>query len=177
METSDKIKIRFGTIEDAALLAEIGRKSFHDAFADHPKNAPDDMKLFMNQSFGAEIQLKELKNEKTVYLIAEIENIPIGYVKLHKDVKEEVITGEKCLEIARFYLLQEWIGRGVSQKMMLTVLDYAQENGFDTIWLGVWEYNYRAQAFYKKLGFQHVGEHVFQLGNDPQTDWVWQRKV
>ncbi len=60
---------------------------------------------------------------------------------------------------------------------MQTVLDYAIENGFDTVWLGVWEYNHRAQAFYKKCGFEHVGEHIFQLGNDPQTDWIWQKKI
>lgn len=177
MPTNEEVKIRFATPKDAALLAEIGRKSFYDAFKDHPKNAPEDMEIFMNQAFGEAIQAGELADEKLVLLIAEIEGKTVGYAKLRKDAKEEMVTGEKCLEIARFYMLQDWIGRGVARKLMQTILDFARENGFDTIWLGVWEYNYRAQAFYKKWGFEHAGEHVFQLGNDAQTDWVWQRKV
>lgn len=173
----DEINIRLATLEDAALLAEIGRKSFYDAFADDPRNAPADMEIFINQSFGAPIQARELTDKKIVYLIAEVAGEPAGYVKLNKDARETMITGDKCLEIARFYLLQEWTGKGVSQKMMQTVLDFAAENSFDTVWLGVWEFNFRAQKFYQKYGFQPVGEHIFQLGNDPQTDWVWQRKV
>lgn len=177
MSSNLAVKIRFGRIEDALLLAEIGRKSFYDAFADHPKNAPEDMEIFMNQSFGTEIQARELADPQTVYLIAETDGKPLGYAKLRRDVKEEMVAGDKCLEIARFYLLQEAIGSGAAGKLMQFVLDYAKENGFDTIWLGVWEFNPRAQAFYKKWGFEHIGEHIFQLGNDPQTDWVWQRKV
>ena len=177
MLKDQSIKIRFAALEDAAMLAEIGRRSFYDAFKDHPKNAPEDMRLYMNSAFGVEIQTKELKNEQIVYLIVEVAGEPVGFIKLHKDSREKMVTGDKCLEIARFYLLQEWIGRGVSKQMMQTVLDWARENGFDTVWLGVWEYNYRAQAFYKKWGFEHVGAHIFPLGNDQQTDWVWERKI
>lgn len=173
----NKIKIRFATIEGARMLAEIGRKSFYDAFADDPRNASDDMEIFMNQSFGTEIQANELADPQIVYLIAESEGKTAGYAKLQRDAKEEMISGDRCIEIARFYLLNEFIGRGVAGKLMQAVLDYASENGFETIWLGVWEFNYRAQAFYKKYNFEHAGEHIFQLGNDPQTDWVWQRKV
>lgn len=177
MKVTNATKIRTATITDAPTLAEIGRASFYDAFKDHPKNAPEDMQLYMNSAFGDEIQKRELLDEKVVYLIAEIEDEPAGYLKLNKDVKEETVIGEKCLEIARLYALQKFIGKGVGAALMQAAIDFAEKNGFDTIWLGVWEYNYRAQAFYKKWGFEPVGEHVFQLGNDAQTDWIWQRKV
>jgi GNAT superfamily N-acetyltransferase len=172
------MEIRFGKPEDAKMLAEIGRKTFFDAFHAHPKNAPSDMEIYMNQAFGEQIQAAELSDENTVYLIAEFENQIAGYAKLHKNAREPMVTGERCLEIARFYLLQEFIGRGgVAAKLMNAVLDFAQENNFDTVWLGVWEFNPRAQAFYKKWGFRHVGEHVFQFGSDPQIDWVWEKKI
>lgn len=175
---TDALTIRIAAPEDAAMLAEIGRKSFYDAFHEHPKNAPEDMEIFMNQVFGEPIQAAELRDPQTVYLVAEFENEIAGYAKLRQDAREEMVTGERCLEIARFYLLQNFIGRGgIAGRLMQAVLDLARENGFDTVWLGVWEHNPRAQAFYKKWGFEHVGEHIFQLGNDPQTDWVWQRKI
>jgi len=55
--------------------------------------------------------------------------------------------------------------------------EFAIENAHDVMWLGVWEYNPRAQRFYEKNGFRQVGRHVFQLGNDPQTDLLMQRAI
>jgi ribosomal protein S18 acetylase RimI-like enzyme len=45
------------------------------------------------------------------------------------------------------------------------------------MWLGVWERNPRAVAFYRKYGFTRVGEHTFMLGADAQTDWVLARPL
>ena len=39
-------------------------------------------------------------------------------------------------------------------------------------WLGVWERNPRAIAFYGKSGFIEVGSHVFMDGSDAQRDLV-----
>ena len=49
--------------------------------------------------------------------------------------------------------------------------------GAQTLWLGVWERNPRALAFYGKCGFVDVGEHVFLFGTDPQTDRVMARAL
>ena len=40
------------------------------------------------------------------------------------------------------------------------------------LWLGVWERNDRARAFYVKCGFADAGEHIFLFGTDPQTDLI-----
>ena len=40
------------------------------------------------------------------------------------------------------------------------------------MWLGVWEENHRANAFYRKHGYAEVGEHVFMLGADAQRDLI-----
>lgn len=32
------------------------------------------------------------------------------------------------------------------------------------MWLGVWEHNSRARAFYRKWEFREVGQQIFQLG-------------
>ena len=43
------------------------------------------------------------------------------------------------------------------------------------MWLGVWERNARAIAFYAKWGFIDIGDHVFMLGSDRQTDRIMWR--
>jgi ribosomal protein S18 acetylase RimI-like enzyme len=60
---------------------------------------------------------------------------------------------------------------------MRACVDEARQAGHQTIWLGVWERNGRARAFYRKWDFRAVGEHVFQVGSDPQTDILMERAV
>ena len=45
------------------------------------------------------------------------------------------------------------------------------------MYLGVWEHNPRAIAFYRKWSFEKVGQHSFMLGDDEQTDWLMRRAV
>jgi ribosomal protein S18 acetylase RimI-like enzyme len=54
--------------------------------------------------------------------------------------------------------------------MMDHCLQIAVDEGFDTVWLGVWEHNPKAARFYEKCGFQVFGSHAFWVGNDCQTD-------
>ena len=49
--------------------------------------------------------------------------------------------------------------------------------GARTVWLGVWERNLRAQAFYRKHGFAPIGSQIFMFGTEPQTDQVWVRSI
>jgi ribosomal protein S18 acetylase RimI-like enzyme len=87
------------------------------------------------------------------------------------------VEGPAPLELKRLYVARAWHGRGVAQALMDAALDAARARGARTLWLGVWERNPRAVAFYGKYGFTRVGEHTFLLGADPQTDWVLARPL
>jgi ribosomal protein S18 acetylase RimI-like enzyme len=63
-------------------------------------------------------------------------------------------------------------GCGVAQGLMHRVLETVQSRRCTDLWLGVWERNARALAFYRKFGFTMVGEHVFTVGTDPQRDLI-----
>lgn len=173
----NEIKIRTATLSDAEILTEIARKSFYDAFADHPKNDPDDLKSYMDEAFTVEAVKEEFADKNSVFFVAEFDNKIIGYAKLKQNSREEEISGENPIELVRLYSLNEFIGKGVGRSLMLKCLEFAKENNHDIIWLGVWEYNYNAQNFYKKFGFEKCGKHIFQLGTDPQTDWLMQKDL
>ena len=55
---------------------------------------------------------------------------------------------------------------------MRTCIASARAHGADWLWLGVWEQNPRAIAFYQKHGFRTIGEQTFVLGTDRQRDLV-----
>ncbi len=173
----EEITIRRAKSPDAEMLSELSQKTFWDAFHQNPKNAPEDMADYMQMAFNIEQIKKELADEKAIFLIAEIENEAVGYAKIILDSREPEITGEKLIELARLYSKQEFLGKGIGAKLMEECFGEAEKRGCDCMWLGVWEYNSRAQAFYKKYGFYEVGKHVFQLGSDAQTDILMQKKL
>ena len=171
------ISIRPATTDDAKLLTDLSYTTFWDAFAHHPKNAPDDLAHYMRQAFSLEQITEELASNKNIFLVAAIDGKPAGYAKLIVDYIEPGIKAARPVELSRLYSHQEYLGQGVGQNLMDACFERALRHDHDVMWLGVWEYNPRAQRFYEKNGFRIVGKHTFLLGSDPQTDLLMQREL
>ncbi|MBC7928984.1 MAG: GNAT family N-acetyltransferase [Rubrivivax sp.] len=167
--------IRRADFKDAGLLAELGARTFSETFADDNKS--EDMAAYLAASFSHAKQTEELLDALSLYLIAEIDNEAVAYAQLYAGVAPECVTGDAPIELVRFYVTRKWHGRGVSASLMRACIDEARRAGRRTMWLGVWEHNGRAQAFYRKWSFQKVGEHIFQLGSDPQNDVLMAMKI
>lgn len=164
-------------MDDAKALTDLAYTTFWDAFAHHPKNAPDDLAHYMRQAFNVDQIAAELADEKSIFLIAEIEGEPAGYAKIIIGAIEPDIKAERPVELNRLYSHQQFLGKGIGQALMDACFSRARQDGRDVMWLGVWEYNPRAQRFYEKNGFRVVGSHTFQLGEDPQTDLLMQKEL
>jgi len=165
-----KITVRRGTIEDAAQLAELAESTFRDAF--EADNRAEDIELYLSQSYGVVQQSAELEDAAITTLLAFVDHLLAGYAQIRPGRPPECVPSPDSLELWRFYVAAPWHGRGVAPALMAAVIDEASARGADTLWLGVWERNQRAQAFYRKSGFSDVGAQVFVLGNDEQTDRV-----
>ncbi len=173
------------TIADAAILASLSRQTFESAFAE--SNTPEDMESYMSEAFTEQKLTEELQDETSVFYVATLDERPIGYTKLRRcsvpDNEEPIRipvnaqTPEEYMELQRIYVLPESKGFGVGKLLMQQCLQTAQQEGAKTLWLGVWEHNTAAIAFYEKWGFERFGSHVFMLGKDVQTDLLMQRSV
>lgn len=172
-----EIVIRQAGAEDAERLTGLAYTTFWDAFAHHPKNAPDDLAYYMRQAFNVSQIAEELGDTKSVFLIAEIAGELAGYAKIIYESTEPDIVAEWPVELSRLYSQQKFLGQGVGQVLLDSCIERAKEAGRDVMWLGVWEYNPRAQRFYEKNGFTVVGSHTFLLGSDPQTDLLMQKHI
>ncbi len=173
----NNLKIRRGTVGDAETLAPLAVVIFNDAFADNPLNKAEDMREYIASAFSLEQTRRELADEKFIFFIAESDGEMIGYAKLHEHSTEDCVADKDPIELGRLYVLKDFHGRGIAEKLMNECFEIARHKNYRTMWLGVWEHNFRAQRFYEKLGFARVGEHIFQLGSDAQTDWVMERKL
>lgn len=171
----DKLNIRMAAAGDDLLLAELGARTFRAAFG--KDNTEENMNSYLSKAFGPDIQAAELAEPGSVFLIAELAGKAVGYARLNESRAPSGVKGLRPIELVRIYALPEMIGHGIGSQLMQACLQAAQKRGCDTIWLGVWEHNARAIAFYRKWGFTKAGTQTFQLGDDPQTDWVMQRSV
>ena len=177
VNTSNKVlpTIRRATIFDAEMLAELGARTFSDTFA--KDNTPENMRQYLATAFSVEEISHELTDPAMLFLVAEVEGKAAGYAQLYAGEAPAFVSREKPIELARIYAQQDYIGHGVGAALMQACLEEARQGGYQTIYLGVWEHNRRAQAFYQRWGFRKVGEHPFLLGEDEQTDWVMERAV
>ena len=167
--------VRYGTSADNILLAELGRETFYDTFAE--QNTAEDMSAYLSATFSPEKQAGELSDPNSRFLILEEEGRIAGFAQIYFGSTSEGVKAQNPMEIVRIYARKVWIGKGIGAQLMQTCLKEAERAGCDVVWLGVWEKNPRAIAFYQKWGFEKVGTHVFQVGSDPQRDFVMVRPV
>ncbi len=169
--------IRRATLHDAAALAALAEATFRDTFA--ADNAPHDMEAYVQEAFSLDRVRADLSDSARTTLLAFLDEAapPVGYATLRDVPPHPQVAGPAPVELQRLYVAQRAIGHGVGAALMRASLDAARAAGFATLWLGVWERNARAIAFYERWGFETVGEHEFRLGTDKQRDWVMARPV
>lgn len=171
------ITIRFATLDDAELLAKLGRETFHDAFAGNPLMPQNDLQIYLDSAFTVSNIASELTDAKTIFLLAEIDGEAVGYAKLDGGVSTEGVSGKNPIKLKRLYNKQKFIGFGVGASLMKQCLDEAKNRGHDTMWLTVWKHNEIAQNFYKKFQFEECGTFDFQLGETVFLDILMQRRL
>jgi diamine N-acetyltransferase len=171
----NEVSIREATTADASLIADLSRQTFYDAFA--ADNTAANMEKFMTQTFSREKLMAEVGASGNTFLLAYLGDDVVGYARLRDTTSPLLFQNARSLEIARIYAMQKSIGKGVGSALMQHCIDLARQRGARVIWLGVWENNERAIAFYSKWGFEKFGGHVFMLGDDPQKDWLMKKTL
>ena len=166
------LRVRRATIGDAAALAAFAERVFIETFGD--ENDPDDLRNHVRETYNLERQSAEIRDGNTAtWLIERDDGTLIGYAQLCRRRVPACVTGAHPVEIYRFYVDRSARGTGIAQALMSTAFAQAREWGADVVWLGVWEHNPRAMAFYRKFGFADVGSIDFFVGPDRQTDRVF----
>lgn len=171
--------IRLATPDDAPALTVAGRDFFRDTFGS--ANRPEDMEAYLASAFSESRQRAELAEPGARVLLAigrggEI----VGYAHLRLGASPPASSAApsgRPAEIARLYADRRWHGRGLGAALMDAAVATARQWGAALLWLGVWEENPRAIAFYAKHGFVDVGGQEFLLGSDRQRDRIMARRL
>jgi ribosomal protein S18 acetylase RimI-like enzyme len=135
------------------------------------------MDKFMDEQFTRKKLINEVQEPGNTFLLAFDGDIPVGYAGMREGKKFPEFESKDSIEIARIYSVNSYLGTGVGQQLMRQCIFIAKELKKEIIWLGVWEKNPRAIAFYTKWGFEKFSEQDFPLGNDLQKDWLLMKKL
>lgn len=168
-------RVRPATLADAEALTELSRSTFMDTYAVH--NTPEDMALYLRQSLTVEQWKVILATPSHLVLLLEDEDGLAGYTEIRTGFTPASIVTPSPIELSRLYIRKDRFGRGLGAALMSAAVEQARRWGGTALWLGVWQKNERAVAFYRKSGFEVVGTQVFPLGKDLQDDWIMMRKL
>ena len=166
-------KIKKCTLEQVHILQELAIKTYYETFSD--SNSEALLQKYFKESLNIEklsTQLQEPASE-FYFIYSETDHAqttPAGFLKLNIDNAQTDLMDATALEVEKIYLLKAFLSQGLGKQMINFSIERAIQQDKKHLWLGVWENNFPALAFYKKMGFEAFGKHDFDMGGDIQTD-------
>lgn len=168
---SDTIFIRKADMNDVGSVVSIGKKTFWETYSEAGLNGVLD--TYVEEKFNDQKISTELEQADTDFYLAFVNDSPVAFTKLRNDRVVKGLAGKKALEIERIYVLKEYQGLKVGKELMDSCIQMAIDNGYDVIWLQVWQQNSKAIQFYQKAGFVVFDTTIFNFAlNIAQDDFL-----
>ncbi|MDB5147257.1 MAG: family N-acetyltransferase [Mucilaginibacter sp.] len=173
--TPETVTIQKLVLKDADVLLALSKKTFFDFFAH--LNKPEDMEAYASVAFTPQKIYTELSNPNSHFFFAMLNGEIAGYLKLNYGPAQTEFHDQNAVEIERIYVLAEHHGKKIGHQFIDFTLKEAISKSLQYVWLGVWEHNQKALAFYEKHGFKLFDSHEFVLGTDKQTDLLMKKEL
>lgn len=157
------------------VLRAISMETYRDTFEDSNSEA------LLQQYFQSALSAEKLSSELSVigsyFYFINVDHTVAGFLKVNIGEAQSDDIDKNSLEIERFYIRKKYLRQGLGKVLMQFAYDLAGKLGKPSVWLGVWENNQRALAFYQSLGYYKIGEHPFDMGGDIQTDLLLKKDL
>ena len=164
------ITIKKCILDDVRSLQTISVETFSETFQE--QNSPEHLNAYMERAYNLEQLKQEIANPSSQFYFVYFDQEIAGYLKVNTDeAQSETMDGES-LEVERIYVKRKFQKHGLGKHLMNKAMEIALEQQKKKIWLGVWEDNENAIAFYQKKGFIQTGSHSFFMGDDEQVDLI-----
>ncbi|MFD1032531.1 GNAT family N-acetyltransferase [Metaplanococcus flavidus] len=158
------------TSEQLPELQAISRETFTETFKE--QNSPEHLHAYLKKAYNQEQLALELANPDSQFYFVYNDEEVAGYLKINIGEAQSEEMGDDSLEVERIYVKEKFHKQGLGKLLLAKAFEIAAELGKKKIWLGVWENNENAIAFYKKKGFVQTGAHPFYMGDDKQIDLI-----
>jgi diamine N-acetyltransferase len=155
--------IRAATLADTEALAAFGQKTFFETFGHlYPST---DAQTFIEQRYSLTRTQEDICQADRFIQLAYVSDELVGFLDCGPLGLPVTDPKNPCGEIYRLYVDAKMKGSGLAQCFMDMARDWARNQGAVALYLGVYHDNARAQAFYRKYGFEIIGAYHFKVGN------------
>ena len=165
-------QVRQAEAGDVAALSLVGTATFLETFAGvlpGPAIVAHCARSYAPEAFAAYLA----KGSRAWIAEAVPGDAPVGFAQLTAPDLPGAQDGD--VELKRIYLLSRFHGTGVGAALMAAAV--AGAAGHKRLLLGVYARNARAIAFYRKQGFEPIGERQFDVGGQLFDDVVLARAL
>ncbi|MEV7973628.1 GNAT family N-acetyltransferase [Cellulomonas sp. NPDC089187] len=172
-----QLVIRPALTAEAHAVAELAAATFPLACPPDMPNA--DQQTFIAGHLTAAHFAEHLRTPGHLVLVAEHEGALIGYTLtlIGEPLDQDLGAVPGTAYLSKCYLIPAAQGTGVAGRLMTATLDAARASGAPAVVLGVNGQNARAQAFYRRHGFEVAGERTFTVGARTERDLVLTRTL
>lgn len=170
LDMEKQLEIRRVGPADVDAVVQIARRTFRETYEAYVD--PADIQQYMDHSLAVQVLEAELQANGSAWYMAFLDAVPVGFIKIRWDNQPFHVAGRKALELQRIYVLQEYQGFSIGSALIGEVKRYAQAEGFETVWLQVWQKNTKAIKFYQASGFVVYETTRFIMGSEVQQDFL-----
>lgn len=167
--------VRKASKNDLPALRHLAEASFIATYA--AQNPPHVLNQYVEKAFTDKQFQQEFDDDANIVFVAVEDDTLTGYLNLRMGKIPDCILDPKSIEIKRLYTDPDRKGQGIGSALMRAAENVAKSMGYTCIWLGVFQKNKLAIAFYEKKGLTIAGEKIFMMGDDPQKDYVMVKSI
>lgn len=168
MPNGDKtLSIRPAEESDAEVLADLGARTFSDAYS--RTLSAEDLDDYLCKAFSPEQMLEDVNDPEVLLFLGLISDTLCAYIKLALTPARQCVRRENPIELLRLYVLPGWEGRQIGTALLDVGLKAARDNAYSVCWLKVWDENAKAIEFYTNKGFAILGNEPYTVGSSSRN--------
>lgn len=161
------IQIRSVAAHEVEELRALGEETFRETF--EAQNSKENLAAYLTKSFSLASVQAQLVSPQSEFYFASINDEILGYLKLN--------TSDEGLEIERIYVKGSAQGQGIGITLYKFTLGIAKARKSTWLWLGVWQGNKKAIAFYEHNGLEIYKTRQFKLGDQLHDDFLMRLQI
>lgn len=141
---------------DAAGVRKLLKQSWQKAYSSFIPQS--DLDNYLDTTYSEQLLREICENPDFICYVSEYRDLICGWLKLSID------NDEKRFYLSSIYVLPEFQGLKIGERLFHVSCDEAFTNNFDEIYIGVMKQNEKALRWYINLGFNFFEERPFTMG-------------
>ena len=157
--------IRKAVPADAKFISLLAKINFSESFG-NLFSSEVALREYIDNTFSVAKMTASIQKSDTIFWIACVNSLPVGYVKLKKNAPVPNTDFKDAIELQKVYVLKDYIKEGNGIELKTAFFEKIQQLEAKRVWLKELHTNERTLNFYKKYDFHKHHSESFTIGKE-----------